>query len=123
MRWVRKALVSAAAAALVLTSPGIAHADNTNDNSNTNNNSDVGGYLDTGSGSDDSKMWPPTKLDWPPSDISTAGLSDSGKGGGDSGSDKATPIVMPNGQSPPPKEDSDSTSTSTKPTPIVPAGG
>ena len=57
-----------------------------------------------------------------PSDISTAGLSESGKGG-DSGSDKVTPIVMPYGQSPPPKEDSDSTSTSTTPTPILPAGG
>jgi hypothetical protein len=122
MTWTRKALVGAAVAALVLTSPGIAHADNTNDNSNTNNNSDVGGYLDTGSGTDDSKNWPPTKLDWPPSDISTAGLSDSGKGG-DSGSGKETPIVMPDGHSPPPKEGSDSTSTSTTPTPIVPAGG
>lgn len=93
----------------------------------TNNNSDAGGYLDTGSGSDESKMWPPTKLDWPPSDISTAGLSDSGKGSGDSGSDKTTPIVMPNGQAAPPaddaSEDSESTLTSTTPTPIVPAGG
>jgi hypothetical protein len=97
----------------------IARADNTNDNSNTNNNSDVGGYLDSGSGSDESKNWPPTKLDWPPSDISTAGVSNSGKGG-DSGSGKATPIVMPSGQAPVAKSDSDSTST--PPTPIVPAG-
>jgi len=123
MSRVRRLCAGAVGAALVLTSPGIALADNTNDNSNTNNNSDAGGYLDTGSGSDESKNWPPTKLDWPPSDISTAGLGASGKGGGDSGSEKATPIVMPDGQSPPPKGDSDSTSTSTTPTPIVPAGG
>ena len=127
MSRVRRLCAGAVGAALVLTSPGIALADNTNDNSNTNNNSDAGGYLDTGSGSDESKMWPPTKLDWPPSDISTAGLSDSGKGSGDSGSDKATPIVMPDGQAAPPaddaSQDSHSTSTSTTPTPIVPAGG
>jgi hypothetical protein len=118
----RRICAGAAAAALLLTSHGIALADNTNDNSNTNTNSDAGGYLGAGAGSDESTGWPPTKADWPPSDISTGGLvEDSGKGG-ESG--KATPIVMPDGQAAPPKADSDgSTSTSTTPTPIVPAGG
>ena len=122
MSMARRAFAAAAAAGLLLASSAIAHADNTNDNSNTNNNSDVGGYLDGGSGTADSKNWPPTKLDWPPSDISTAGVSDSGKGG-DSGSGKATPIVMPSGQAPAAKDDSGSTSTTTTPTPIVPVGG
>lgn len=114
------------AAGLLLVPAGVAHADNTNDNSNTNNNSDVGGYLGGGGGSDDSTGWPPTKLDWPPS----GGLSSGSDNGGDgkSGSGKATPIVMPGGQSAPaPKEDaaqdSGGDSASTTPTPIVPAGG
>ena len=125
MSRVRRLCAGAVGAALVLTSPGIALADNTNDNSNTNNNSDAGGYLDTGSGSDESKNWPPTKLDWPPSDITTGGLIGESDKGGDG--KKATPIVMPDGQAAPPaddaSQDSDSTSTSTTPTPIVPAGG
>jgi hypothetical protein len=126
MRLTRKAF-AVAVAALVLAPTGIAHADNTNDNSNTNNNSTVGGYLDGGSGSDDSKGWPPTKLDWPPSDMTTDGLSSSGNGGdGDSGSGKATPIVMPSGQTAAAKSDDaadSAASTSTTPTPIVPVGG
>jgi hypothetical protein len=120
------------ALAFMLASSGIAHADNTNDNSNTNNNSEVGGYLGgDSSGSDDSKNWPPTKLDWPPSDISAGGLSggSGGKGGdSDSSSAKPTPIVMPSGQSAPANEDAahdggSGNSASTKPTPIIPAGG
>src|ERR1700754_4013518 len=95
-----KNLTRAVAAALVtaaLISPcGIAHADNSNDNSNTNTNSDAGGYLNAGGGEDDSKGWPPTKADWPPSDMSVGGLSqETGGGGGKSGSDKPAPIVMP----------------------------
>jgi hypothetical protein len=131
MRLARKAF-TVVAVALVLAPAGIAHADNTNDNSNTNNNSTVGGYLDSGSGSDDSKGWPPTKLDWPPSDMTTDGLSSSGGNGGDgdSGSGKAPPIVMPSGQTAPPKGDdaadsagSTSPTATPTPTPIVPAGG
>jgi hypothetical protein len=85
-------------------------------------------YLDTGSGADESKGWPPTKSDWPPSDITTGGLVGESDKGGD-GKSKATPIVMPSGQAPAPADDAAgggddaSTSTSTTPTPIVPAGG
>jgi hypothetical protein len=127
MSMARKAFAAVAAAALTVAPVGVAHADNTNDNSNTNNNSDTGGYLDTGSGADESKNWPPTKLDWPPSDISAGGISSGsgGKGeGGQSDSGKATPIVMPSGQAAAPKGDAAagdaSSSTSTTPTPIVP---
>jgi hypothetical protein len=120
----RRAFVGVAAAALVLTSHAIALADNTNDNSNTNNNSDVGGYLDTGSGADESKGWPPTKSDWPPSDISTGGLVDESDKAGD-GKPKAAPIVSPAGQAPAAAgdESQDGGGTSTTPTPIVPAAG
>lgn len=70
----------------------------------------------SGSGSND---WPPTAVDWPPSQDSDS--SDSGSGSADAAK---TPIVMPDGQSPPAKSstDSGSTSTSTPPTPIVPVG-
>jgi len=127
MSLARMVVGATAAAWLVLGGAGIAHADNTNDNSNTNNNSDVGGYLGGGSGSDDSKNWPPTKLDWPPSDISAGGVSNgSDSGDSTSGSGKASPIVMPGGQTAPAKseisEDSGGDSSSSTPTPIVPAG-
>lgn len=127
MTMARRAFAVAAAWVALLGAAGVAHADNTNDNSNTNNNSDVGGYLGAGGGEDESKGWPPTKLDWPPSDMSAGGISGSGGDGGDgkSGSDRATPIVMPDGQAVPPKGDDTqggATSTSTTPTPIVPVG-
>jgi hypothetical protein len=73
----------------------------------------------SGSGGGDS--WPPTSVDWPPSQG-----SDSGGGGGGSGTDGDTmsaPIVMPDGQKAPPAKQPDSTSKSTPPTPIVPVGG
>ena len=70
----------------------------------------------SGSGSSDS--WPPTAVDWPPPQNSISGSDDDSGGKGDA----ATPIVMPNGQKPPPAVHSESTSTSTPAKPIVPVG-
>ena len=101
------------------------------------------------SGGGSSAAWPPTGVDWPPSQDSATG--DSGGDGGKGGGDKPTPILMPDGSQPAlgvhtPGSDSSSTtptaivgattssggssqnkstSTSTTPTPIVvptPAG-
>jgi hypothetical protein len=69
------------------------------------------------SGSGNAESWPPTSVDWPPQLASDAGSDDKGGGGAES-----TPIVMPNGQKPPPAAHLDSTSTSTPPKPIVPVG-
>jgi hypothetical protein len=64
------------------------------------------------SGSGNTESWPPTSMDWPPQLKSDS----------DNNSDKeteatSTPIVMPNGQKPPPV--AATTSTSATPTPIV----
>ena len=71
------------------------------------------------SGSGNTESWPPTSVDWPPQLDSDNGSD--GKSGGDS---QSTPIVMPNGEKPPPAKPSsgsDSTRTSTPtPKPIVP---
>jgi len=72
---------------------------------------------DSSSGSGKAESWPPTSVDWPPQLDSDTGSD--GKSGGDS---QSTPIVMPNGEKPPPAKPSsgsDSTRTST-PKPIVP---
>jgi hypothetical protein len=74
------------------------------------------------SGSGKTESWPPTSVDWPPQLASDSDKDSGDKGGGDA---KPTPIVMPNGQNPPPAtpaSGSDSTSASTSPTPIVPVG-
>ena len=74
---------------------------------------------DSSSGSGKAESWPPTSVDWPPQLDSDTG-SDS-KGGGDT---QPTPIVMPDGEKPPPAKPSsgsNSTSTST-PKPIVAVG-
>jgi hypothetical protein len=70
-----------------------------------------------GSGSGAGDAWPPTSVDWPPSQDT----------GGDDAGDAAaakTPIVMPDGQSTPVKRSADAAgaSTSAAPTPIVPVG-
>ncbi len=73
---------------------------------------------DDSSGSGGGESWPPTAVDWPPSQS-----SESGGKGGDKGA--ATPIVMPDGQPTPvepPASGSDSDASTTPPTPIVPAG-
>jgi hypothetical protein len=72
------------------------------------------------SGSGSGESWPPTSVDWPPSQSSDSGDSAGGGGGGDT----STPIVMPDGQQAPThgvgtKHES---SSSTPPTPIVPVG-
>lgn len=73
----------------------------------------------SGSGGSGGETWPPTSVDWPPSQDSSSS-SDSG--------DKSTPIVLADGQTAParPVHPTDSTgtstSTSTPPTPIVPVG-
>ena len=77
---------------------------------------------DDSSGSGKAESWPPTSVDWPPQ-LGSDSDKDSGDKGG--GSAKPTPIVMPDGQKPPPAtpaSGSDSTSSSTPPTPIVPVG-
>jgi putative transposase len=74
------------------------------------------------SGSGNVESWPPTSVDWPPLLGSDSDKDSGDKGGGGA---KPTPIVMPNGQKPPPAtpaSGSDSTGTSTPPTPIVPVG-
>jgi hypothetical protein len=63
---------------------------------------------DSSSGSSKTESWPPTSVDWPPQLDSDAGNGGDKKDGGA----KPTPIVMPNGQTPPPAT----------PTPIVPVG-
>ncbi|MCV7013250.1 hypothetical protein [Mycolicibacterium madagascariense] len=79
------------------------------------------------SGGGSGESWPPTSVDWPPSQDS----SDSSSSG-----DKSTPIVLPDGQTAPTRpahpadtssasggtSSSSSTSTSASPTPIVPVG-
>jgi hypothetical protein len=73
-------------------------------------------------GSGNTESWPPTSVDWPPQLGSDSDKDSGDKGGGGA---KPTPIVMPNGQKPPPASPpsgSDSTGTSTPPTPIVPVG-
>gem|GEM_PF-1950725 len=72
------------------------------------------------SGGGNSEAWPPTGVDWPPSQDSASG--DSGGGGGKGGDDKPTPIVMPDGSQPAlgvHTSGSDSSSTTSPPTPIV----
>ena len=73
------------------------------------------------SGSDNTESWPPTSVDWPPQlKSATDNDSDSDSKGGDA---KSTPIVMPDGQKPPPATtSSDSTSKSAPAKPIVPVG-
>jgi hypothetical protein len=72
------------------------------------------------SGSGGGESWPPTSVDWPPSQS-----SDSDSSGGDAGAggdSMSTPIVMPDGQKAPPAKHSEAKSTSTPPIPIVPVG-
>ncbi len=79
------------------------------------------------SDSGNTESWPPTSVDWPPQLSSDSDSSDSGSGtNGDT--TKATPIVVPDGQTAPPAtaaskpivgSSSTSTSTSSTPTPIV----
>ena len=79
----------------------------------------------SGSGGSGGEAWPPTSVDWPPSQD-----SDSTDSGG-----KSTPIVLADGQTAPARpvhptgsasataaSTGSSTSTSTPPTPIVPVG-
>jgi hypothetical protein len=70
------------------------------------------------SGSGGGESWPPTAVDWPPSQDSDSGSGDAGAGG----DSMSAPIVMPDGQQAPPAKHSESKSTSTPPTPIVPVG-
>jgi hypothetical protein len=71
------------------------------------------------SGSGGGESWPPTSVDWPPPQKSLSGSDSDDSAGGDK---PATPIVMPEGQKPPPATHLDSASTSTPPKPIVPVG-
>lgn len=71
------------------------------------------------SGSGGGESWPPTSVDWPPSQSSDSDSSGGDTGAGDS---MSTPIVMPDGQQAPPAKHSESKSTSTPPAPIVPVG-
>jgi hypothetical protein len=73
-------------------------------------------------GSSKGESWPPTSVDWPPQQDADAGSDSSDTAGGGA---QSTPIVMPDGQKPPPATHSlgsDSTSNSTPAKPIVPAG-
>jgi len=45
-----------------------ASADNTNSNTNDNTNTNFGAYLGVDTGGEKTN-WPPTQIDWPPSDI------------------------------------------------------
>jgi hypothetical protein len=75
------------------------------------------------SGGGNSEAWPPTAVDWPPSQDSASGDSGGGDGGGGKGGgDKPTPIVMPDGSQPAlgvHTSGSDSSGTTSTPTPIV----
>ncbi|MDT5091875.1 MAG: hypothetical protein QOH60_1238 [Mycobacterium sp.] len=101
-------------AALGLAAP--ASADNSNSNTNNNDVTQVGdGSNSSGETTDENTAWPPTDLDWPPSDLLKA--DDTEK----SGKSSAPPIVMPAGQTAPQKSDT-STTTTPKAKPIVAAG-
>ena len=109
------ALLLAAVIALVVAAP--AGADNSNSNTNNNDVTQVGGN-DGSNGSGDSSTdedtaWPPTGLDWPPSDLLKKADSDT------NGKSASAPIVMPAGQTAP---KSDTPSTTPKAKPIVVAG-
>lgn len=71
-------------------------------------------------GSGGGESWPPTSVDWPPSQ-SASSTSGSSAGGG--GSHAATvPIVMPDGQTAPQAQKPTGDSTGTSASPIVPVG-
>jgi hypothetical protein len=111
----RKTAATLVATALALLSAGIADADNSNDNSNTNDVTDVGGAASSGGGSSGrAANWPSTKFDWPPSGISSGGVSGASDAKGKSDADKDSPIVTPYGQPEP-------ATSNTKP--IVPVTG
>jgi hypothetical protein len=119
-RWLVAAVVSAwfVAGWSVVAPTGIAYADCTGAG-DFGASSGCAPPGDT-SGSGGGESWPPTSVDWPPSQS-----SDSDSGGGDAGAggdSMASPIVMPDGQQAPPAKHSESKSTSTPPTPIVPVG-
>ena len=103
-RW-RAAAAAVVAVVVAVTTAGAATADNSNSNSNTNDVTQFGGMAaasETGGGTEKTN-WPPTDLSWPPSEVSSGGVGESGgKKGGENESSSATPpIVMPSGQTPP----------------------
>ena len=112
--WLSAALVTGW---LIAAPAGVAHADCTG--------SDFGAGSgcpppddSSGSGGGGGESWPPTSVDWPPSQTSDSNGGGKGKA--------ATPIVLPNGQPTPSAKPSSGTSdsddTSTPSTPIVPVG-
>jgi hypothetical protein len=72
------------AVAVALVPPGVASADNSNNNTNNNDVTNVGDPSDMSARSDGSTSWPPADLSWPPADFTN------------SGSEAAKPIVPVN---------------------------
>jgi hypothetical protein len=113
---VRLALAVLLATVIAMAVAGPARADNSNSNTNNNDVTQVGGGDgdDSSQTTDEDTAWPPTGLDWPPSDLLKKDDSDK------SGKSSSPPIVMPAGQATPPRSDSPSTTPKVKP--IVVAG-
>ena len=75
---------------VALASPGVANADNSNNNTNTNDVTNIGDPSDMFDRSSENTSWPPAGLSWPPSDI----INSPGENGGTS--EAAKPIVPVN---------------------------
>jgi hypothetical protein len=54
---------------VALASPGVASADNSNNNTNNNDVTNIGDPSDVFAGSNENTNWPPAELSWPPEDI------------------------------------------------------
>ena len=66
---------------VALAPPGVASADNSNNNTNNNDVTNVGDPSDMSARPNESTSWPPADLSWPPTDFMN------------SGSEAAKPIV------------------------------
>jgi len=106
----RLVLAGVVAVAVALGPPGVASADNSNNNTNNNDVTNLGDPSDMSARPNVSTSWPPVDLSWPPSDNTNSG--------GQNGGTAATPIVMPTGG--PAQADAATASTSGAAKPIVP---
>lgn len=105
----RLVLAAVVAVAVALAPPGVASADNSNNNTNNNDVTNLGDPSDMSAPSNESTSWPPADLSWPPRDNTNSG---------ENGGSAATPIVMPTGG--PAQTEAATASTSDAANPIVP---
>jgi hypothetical protein len=80
----RVAVAGLVAVVVALASPGVASADNSDNNTNNNDVANVGDPSDMFARTDENTTWPPADLSWPPNDMTS------------SGSEAAEPIVPVN---------------------------